>query len=81
MKKFIKAISIFSLNLLVVFCLLDFGISKFFQSVTIEMKKVSWPDWPQLRGSTYVVITFSIIISVFLFFIDRMLSTMIQVIM
>jgi len=45
------------------------------------MKKVSWPDWPQLRGSTYVVITFSIIISVFLFFIDRILSTMIQVIM
>ena len=45
------------------------------------MNKVAWPNWIELRGSTYVVIVFSIIISLFLFFIDRILSTIIKVIM
>ena len=56
-------------------------ISKFFNSIAIEMNKVAWPNWLELRGSTYVVIVFSIIISLFLFFIDRILSTIIKVIM
>ena len=45
------------------------------------MNKVAWPTLTELRGSTYVVIVFSIIISLFLFFIDRILSTIIKVIM
>ena len=56
-------------------------ISKFFNSIAIEMNKVAWPNWTELRGSTYVVIVFSIIISLFLFFIDRILSTIIKAIM
>jgi preprotein translocase subunit SecE len=45
------------------------------------MKKVSWPKWDELKGSTWVVVTFSIIISAFLFFIDRILSTVMQVVL
>ena len=56
-------------------------VKKFFSEVNFEMKKVSWPTWPELKGSTFVVIYFSIIISVFLFFIDRILSTLLQVIL
>ena len=56
-------------------------ISKFFNSIAIEMNKVAWPNWLELRGSTYVVIVFSIIISLFLFFIDRILSTIVKAIM
>ena len=56
-------------------------IKNFFSEVTIEMKKVSWPKWDELRGSTWVVVSFSIIISVFLFFIDRILSSVMQVIL
>ena len=56
-------------------------IKKFFSEVKFEMKKVSWPTWTELKGSTFVVIYFSIIISLFLFFIDRILSTMMQVIL
>ena len=56
-------------------------IKNFFSEVQIEMKKVSWPKWDELKGSTWVVVTFSIIISAFLFFIDRILSTVMQVVL
>ncbi|MBT3479035.1 MAG: preprotein translocase subunit SecE [Candidatus Marinimicrobia bacterium] len=56
-------------------------ITKFFSEVSFEMKKVSWPNWEELKGSTFVVISFSIMISVFLFFIDRILATIIQVVL
>ena len=56
-------------------------IKKFFSEVSVEMKKVSWPKWDELKGSTWVVVSFSIIISAFLFFIDRILSSLMQVIL
>jgi preprotein translocase subunit SecE len=56
-------------------------IKKFFSDVKFEMKKVSWPKWDELKGSTFIVISFSILISVFLFFIDRILSTVLQVVL
>ncbi|MFL3052457.1 MAG: preprotein translocase subunit SecE [Candidatus Neomarinimicrobiota bacterium] len=56
-------------------------IKIFFAEVSIEMKKVSWPKWDELKGSTWVVVSFSIIISAFLFFIDRILSSVMQVIL
>ena len=56
-------------------------IKKFFSDVKFEMKKVSWPSWEELKGSTFVVISFSIIVSIFLFFIDRILATILQVIL
>ncbi|MBT3737655.1 MAG: preprotein translocase subunit SecE [Candidatus Marinimicrobia bacterium] len=56
-------------------------IKKFFSDVKFEMKKVSWPSWEELKGSTFVVISFSIIVSIFLFFIDRILATLLQVIL
>ena len=56
-------------------------IKNFFSEVSVEMKKVSWPKWDELKGSTWVVVSFSIIISAFLFFIDRILSSLMQVIL
>ena len=56
-------------------------IKNFFSDVSVEMKKVSWPKWNELKGSTWVVVSFSIIISAFLFFIDRILSSLMQVIL
>ena len=56
-------------------------IKNFFAEVSVEMKKVSWPKWDELKGSTWVVVSFSIIISAFLFFIDRILSTVMQVVL
>ena len=56
-------------------------IKIFFSDVKFEMKKVSWPKWDELKGSTFVVISFSILVSVFLFFIDRILATVLQVVL
>ena len=56
-------------------------IKDFFSDVRFEMLKVSWPKWDELKGSTFVVISFSIIVSLFLFFIDRILSSLLQVIL
>ena len=54
---------------------------QFGSDVKYEMSKVSWPDWDSLRGSTYVVLVLSLILSTFLFVVDLFLSKTISTIM
>ena len=54
---------------------------QFGSDVKYEMSKVSWPDWDSLRGSTYVVLVLSFIITLFLFVVDLFLSKSISTIM
>ena len=42
-------------------------IQKFLGDVRFEMSKVSWPTWDELKSSTYVVLTLSLILILFLF--------------
>ena len=42
----------------------------FTEEVVDELKKVTWPDWPQLKNSTLVVIVFVIIVSLIIFVMD-----------
>ncbi|MGC9363466.1 MAG: preprotein translocase subunit SecE [Fidelibacterota bacterium] len=56
-------------------------IGDFFNGVVFEMKKVSWPSWPELKGSTIVVLVLSLILSLFLFVIDVVLTKLINVIL
>ena len=56
-------------------------IQNFFDSVVFEMKKVSWPTWQELKGSTIVVLMLSLILSVFLFLVDLILSKLVNVIL
>jgi preprotein translocase subunit SecE len=35
-----------------------------------EMKKVTWPDWDQLRNSTFVVLVFVVIVSGIIWVMD-----------
>ena len=46
---------------------------QFISDVNFEMNKVSWPNWDELRGSTYVVLVTTLIMIVFLFFVDFLL--------
>ncbi len=46
------------------------AIKSFFNEVSKEMKKVSWPTREQLRESTIVVAVTCILISVFVFAVD-----------
>ena len=54
---------------------------QFGSDVKHEMSKVSWPDWDSLRGSTYVVLVLSFILTLFLFIVDLFLSKSISTIM
>ena len=56
-------------------------IEQFGTDVKYEMSKVSWPDWDSLRGSTYVVLILSFILTLFLFIVDLFLSKSISTIM
>jgi preprotein translocase subunit SecE len=46
----------------------------FINQVKFEMNKVSWPTWDELKSSTYVVVNLSLILIVFLFFVDLILT-------
>lgn len=56
-------------------------VMQFGYDVKFEMNKVSWPDWSDLKGSTYIVLILSLILTVFLFIIDFFLSNIISTIM
>ena len=45
-------------------------ISKYFNGIQIEMKKVTWLSKQEMMGSTLIVGVFSVLISIFLFIVD-----------
>jgi preprotein translocase subunit SecE len=47
----------------------------FVKDVRVESTKISWPTRTELRDSTAVVIGTVLIVSAFLFVVDRVLST------
>ncbi|MFL2983471.1 MAG: preprotein translocase subunit SecE [Candidatus Neomarinimicrobiota bacterium] len=59
-------------------------VKKFHQlisDVNFEMNKVSWPNWDELKGSTNVVLSLSLILIIFLFLIDFILSKILNYIL
>jgi len=50
----------------------------FLREVKAELTKVNWPSQSELTGSTTVVIVLTIILSVFVGFIDFMLSALLS---
>ena len=56
-------------------------INQFFGDVRSEMDKVSWPTWDELRSSTYVVLTLSLILIIFLFVIDFVLAKILNIVL
>ena len=48
--------------------------------VSEELKKVTWPDWPQLKNSTFVVIVFVIIVSLIIFGMDFVVRSVVNTI-
>ena len=49
-------------------------ISQYFNTVQVEMKKVTWLSKEEMLGSTVIVGIFSVMIAIFLFFVDFGLS-------
>jgi preprotein translocase subunit SecE len=49
-------------------------VIEFYHSVKKEMSKVSWPERKELLDSTTVTVVFSIMLSIFVFLMDRVYS-------
>ena len=56
-------------------------LQQFLADVKFEMNKVSWPDWEDLKGSTYVVLSLSFMLIVFLFIVDFFLAKILNIIL
>jgi preprotein translocase subunit SecE len=52
--------------------------SKFLKEVRTEMLKVTWPTWPELKGSTVLVIIVSVFFAAFIAVIDLILTNFIK---
>ncbi len=46
------------------------GIRTFVDECVVEMQRVTWPDREQLRNATWVVIAFTILISIVIWIMD-----------
>ena len=55
-------------------------IKEFANEVVKEMKKVSWPTKDQLKESTIVVIVTTIVITVIVFGIDKVMDILVKLI-
>jgi len=52
---------------------------KYLREVKIEMLKVVWPTWPELKGSTILVIILSAFFAVYIGGLDLILSLVRQI--
>ncbi|MCY3807861.1 MAG: preprotein translocase subunit SecE [Gemmatimonadetes bacterium] len=53
------------------------GARTFVQECVTEMERVTWPDRDQLRNATWVVIVFTIIVSLIIWIMDIFSRTVI----
>ena len=53
----------------------------FLKDVRFELSKVSWPTWEELKSSTYVVLTLSLILIIFLFVVDFILAKILNIVL
>ncbi len=45
-------------------------VKRYTDETVEEMKKVTWPDWQQLRNSTFIVLVFVVIVSAIIWVMD-----------
>jgi len=56
-------------------------VKKFVLDVRLELSKVSWPTRDELRGSTGVVIVFSLLFAVYTFGADQILQMLVKLLL
>jgi preprotein translocase subunit SecE len=44
--------------------------NEFVQECWIELQRVTWPDWPQLKNATLVVIVFCLMVAMVIWVMD-----------
>lgn len=53
----------------------------FTTEVADEIRKVTWPDWPQLKNSTFVILVFVIVVALIIWVMDLIVRGIVNVIM
>ena len=56
------------------------NIANYMEEVAKEMRKVTWPSQKELISNTVVTIIASVVIALFIFATDRVISTVLEVI-
>lgn len=56
-------------------------VQNYISDVKQEMEKVSWPRWLEARSTTWIVIVMSLILAVFLFGADQLLSNIAKLVL
>jgi len=51
-------------------------VTQFLREVRVELGKVTWPSRDELIGSTIIVIVLSLIMSIYIGFLDFLLSSL-----
>ena len=46
------------------------GLPSFYQAVMAEMKKVTWPELPDVRRATIAIIAFVLLLGLFIWVMD-----------
>jgi preprotein translocase subunit SecE len=50
------------------------AIKGYFQELQLEMRRVTWPTWPQVRATTGVVIACVLAFAAYFFVVDQVIS-------
>ena len=50
------------------------GLPSFYQSVMAEMRKVTWPELPDVRRATIAIIVFVLLLGLFIWLMDVVLQ-------
>jgi preprotein translocase SecE subunit len=53
----------------------------YFKEVQVELRKVVWPTWIELRYATMVVIILSLVFSFFIMVVDKVINSFIGLIL
>jgi preprotein translocase subunit SecE len=54
------------------------AVQRFFRETTGELRKVSWPTWPEARNMTIIVVVVMIIMGIYLALIDAGASSLLE---
>jgi len=54
------------------------SFQRYVRDVIAELKKVTWPTWEELKGSTMVVIFFSVVMGFYIAIVDFSLSKLVK---
>ena len=46
------------------------GIPSFYQAVMVEMRKVTWPEFPDVRRATIAIIVFVLVLGLLIWLLD-----------